>query len=65
MMTCIILMSLARDLLILLFGHVKDEAMPQLRTTKNDGLRAGESFASTDTDPFDREFHCSSVQRSA
>jgi hypothetical protein len=32
---------------------------------KNDGLRAGESFASTDTDPFDREFHCSSVQRSA
>jgi hypothetical protein len=63
MMTCIILMSLARDLLILLFGHVKDEAMPQL--SKNDGLRAGESFASTDTDPFDREFHCSSVQRSA
>jgi hypothetical protein len=61
-MTCILLMSLARDLLILLIGHVKDQAMPQF---KNDGLRAGESFASTDTDPFDREFHCSSVQRSA
>jgi hypothetical protein len=61
MMTSIILMSLARDLLILLFGHVKDEAMPQLRTTDC----APAKVASTDTDPFDREFHCSSVQRSA